>query len=318
MTTADLSVIADSEGTGWHLVEVAGDSKTISTTSTNWVNWMFYKAPPEFYGKINSVTVYAKCYAAVASIGKAKIRIKTHDTVYEGDEQTLTTTSTYYSKTWSTNPNTSSAWTMDEVIDLQIGVALKSNGSQNAYCDHVYCTVNYDAIGTTTVSILRPNGAGDVTKNAKYPTASQNYQCVDEASPNGDTDYVYYGASPYYDLYTLPTVTVGRVQWVSVITVCETTSASYTGNFDNYIKTHGTEYYHREGHKNDIVWHTFTWFWRLNPNTNETWTQSEIDDLQAGIGLSGEQYAGPCCTQLFVKVCHYRLSQGPRSGVIGL
>jgi len=309
MTTADLSVIADSEGTGWHLVEVAGDSKTISTTSTNWVNWMFYKAPPEFYGKINSVTVYAKCYAAVASIGKAKIRIKTHDTVYEGDEQTLTTTSTYYSKTWSTNPNTSSAWTMDEVIDLQIGVALISNGSQYAYCDHVYCTINYDAIGTTTVSILRPNGAGDTTGNLPYPGTSQNYQCVDEESPNGDTDYVYYGSKTSYDLYTLPTVTVGKISWVSVTTVCRLTQNA-TGIYDNnYIKTHGTTYYHSEGSKVDTVWHTYVWFWRLNPNTNETWTQSEIDDLQAGIGLEGP-LTGNRCTQVFVKVCHYRLSQG--------
>jgi len=318
MVSSDLSVIADAENAGWYKVEVADDSKTIGVIANTWGNWMFHKAPPEFYGTINSVTVYAKCWRHNSFPGsKAKIRIKTHDTVYEGSEETLTDTATYYSKTWSTNPYTGNAWTMAEVIDAQIGVALYQPQYTQVYtwCDHVYCNVDYNSIGTTTVSILRPNGAGDTTGN--NASAGSNYECVDEGSQNGDTDYVYLKASPWFDVYALPTVTVGNILWVAVITVCRSTSVENAWYFDNYIKTHNTTYYHRENDQEHKNWMTFTWFWRLNPNTGSAWTQKEINDLQAGIGLSGYTSYPNRCTQVFVKVCHYKLPSHPRSQIIG-
>jgi len=74
----------------------------------------------------------------------ARAVIKTHDTVYTGDEESTTSGFVTESYQWTTNPYTSSAWTWDEIDDLQAGVDLKTaDASDSAACTQVYVVVNY-------------------------------------------------------------------------------------------------------------------------------------------------------------------------------
>ena len=103
-------------------------------------------------GTINHVTVYARCrhWSGENQGQRAKIAIKTHNTPYEGDEETTTSSYANYSKQWATNPNTGSAWTWTEIDNLQAGVALKPANNYSAMCTQVYVEVNYGVTPKTS------------------------------------------------------------------------------------------------------------------------------------------------------------------------
>lgn len=98
-------------------------------------------------GTIDSVTVYARCKVSqLADQASLKIACKSGSTIGEGDEETLTTSYVNYSKTWTLNPDTSSAWTVSEINSLQVGVSLRepvSVGGGNSRCTQVYVKVAY-------------------------------------------------------------------------------------------------------------------------------------------------------------------------------
>lgn len=99
----------------------------------------------------------------------AKAAIKTHGTVYEGDEKTLTTSWGLFSQTWELNPFTGSAWTPSEIDDLQAGVALKSQqyfvyGSY-ASCTQLYAAVTYVDSGEDLSANSQADGLGDDLTN---------------------------------------------------------------------------------------------------------------------------------------------------------
>lgn len=96
-------------------------------------------------GVINYVTIYMVSYIT-ASGSKAKIAVKTHGTVYYGDEF-YDTSYTLRSKQYTANPYTSSAWTWDEVDALQAGVDLYAISSKGvAHCTQVYIIVTYGLV----------------------------------------------------------------------------------------------------------------------------------------------------------------------------
>jgi hypothetical protein len=62
-------------------------------------------------------------------------------------------------------------------------------------------SVNNDFLGDVRVEALLPSGAGYSTMWTA--TAGSNYQCVDEAAANGDTDYVYEATTDDIDSYAM-------------------------------------------------------------------------------------------------------------------
>jgi hypothetical protein len=83
----------------------------------------------------------------LAGIVYARAAIKTNGTVYTGSEESITG-DTFVSKSyqWTTNPNTSSAWTWSEIDALQIGADLKTfYDHDDVELTQVYIEVNYTA-----------------------------------------------------------------------------------------------------------------------------------------------------------------------------
>ena len=97
-------------------------------------------------GTINSVTVKAYMKRYVFGFDcTAKLCCKTHDTLYYSDIIQLTISYALYSKQWTTNPYTGSAWTWDEIDALLIGVGLKGEGSgYYSRCTQLWVEVNYE------------------------------------------------------------------------------------------------------------------------------------------------------------------------------
>ncbi len=75
-------------------------------------------------GTINSVTVYARLKDDVGSVSSGKISIKTNGTTYDTSAYALTTSWADKSNAWATNPQTTNAWTWDEIDALEAGVSL--------------------------------------------------------------------------------------------------------------------------------------------------------------------------------------------------
>lgn len=81
--------------------------------------------------------------------------------------------------------------------------------------------------------------------------------------------------------------------------------AAYTGYAKAAIKTHGTVYEGSEYSQTGKTFVTKSYEWTTNPATGSAWTWDEIDALQIGVSLKGEQAgAHGFCTQVYVSVAY--------------
>jgi hypothetical protein len=70
--------------------------------------------------------------------------VYTSDSEYYGEVQDLTTNYDNYSRQWTANPSTGSAWTWSEIASLQAGISLSGqNANFPAYCTQVWVEVHY-------------------------------------------------------------------------------------------------------------------------------------------------------------------------------
>ncbi len=132
-------------------------------------------------GTINGITVYAVCRAFSANINHASLKIciksgagdEAPDTATEGTEQTMSGTSyAIYSQEWATNPATGSAWTWDEIDQLQIGISLRNTYGTTNYvmrCTQVWVEVSYVS---ATAKTSDDSGAGSDSRAGDSPLAS--------------------------------------------------------------------------------------------------------------------------------------------------
>lgn len=118
-------------------------------------------------GIINNVTLYVQAANASTGSGSSALymAVKMGGTVYETSKGALGS-STLYSLAMSTNPNTSAAWTWDDIDNFQAGAKLLMNGvdKQNgagAFVYWVYAVVDYTTIpaAPTNVSATENDGS---------------------------------------------------------------------------------------------------------------------------------------------------------------
>ena len=169
---------------------------------------------------------------------------------------------------------------------------------------------DWDSVLTpvTDTLILRPNALGDENGvDVQYPDSEQHWDKVDEETADDDDTYVA-SDSPSWkeDSYHIPdhsTQTAGGdINYVEGYLVCRGTdnatqdSAYFHLRFDwvehNGISANVTPSYAPYSH-----------LWTNSPNTDITWTWSEIDGLQIGVGLrepTSGQYTR--CTQVYAEV----------------
>lgn len=132
------------------------DTNGVSTTNTEGVVDLYGLPDPSPSGTINSVTVHFRArwaYAGdivVSSYGTPQVRIG--GTTYSATAQALGGTFQGYSRAWTTNPNTKSAWTWQNINDLVAGIRLnaglygdtKNPKQGEAYCSQLWVVVDYN------------------------------------------------------------------------------------------------------------------------------------------------------------------------------
>jgi hypothetical protein len=123
-------------------------------------------------GTINYVKVYTVSRVTQAGGNDAYVHIKTNGVEYNGTTETLTTGYATYSYQWDNNPQTTAAWTWDEIDALQIGVGIRRpKRNEETRVTQVYAEVNYSAYeptGTITSTNLLSGETVVSTDNFTY------------------------------------------------------------------------------------------------------------------------------------------------------
>jgi hypothetical protein len=105
---------------------------------------------------INSVTVKAYCKKVITGTDENNVTIRPlisiSDTRYYGAAQNLTTSTALYTKSWTVNPATSSAWSWTNIDNLIAGLELTShridkNNNVDAICYQLWVEVDYGGGG---------------------------------------------------------------------------------------------------------------------------------------------------------------------------
>lgn len=162
-----------------------------------------------------------------------------------------------------------------------------------------------------TTETLRPNAAGDVTQLA--PSAAPNWECVNEAVANGDTDYVQNATAntTLYDLYNIPDSAIPVGSTINSVTIYWTakkmavpSTRAISGY--SYIKTEATEYQGTQTALTTSYVERNTAY-ALNPKTGLAWTLAELNALQIGVLLGNNylddlHFAYGICTQVYVVI----------------
>ncbi|MCP4584288.1 MAG: hypothetical protein GY839_21965 [candidate division Zixibacteria bacterium] len=119
------------------------DDATIVIRASSSYSYDLYSLenPADTSGSVVSVTVYCR---AKRTKNQGSIMPETYigSTKYSGAEQSLTDSYADYSHTWVVNPNSSVAWTWQDVINLEAGVSIKGQNSNfPAYCTQVWVEI---------------------------------------------------------------------------------------------------------------------------------------------------------------------------------
>lgn len=144
-------------------------------------------------------------------------------------------------------------------------------------------SANNDFMGDVRVAALLPSGAGNVS--GWTPSSGANYTTVDEASANGDTDYVETSTATTKDTYAmgdLPTVPTA-VKGIQIVTQDRKTDAG-TRTLRHVVRRSSTDYESADLVMTDSFQMHAT-IRELDPSTSAAWTESGINAMEAGIKL---------------------------------
>ena len=163
MTSVILRPNSDVLTTGWLKTEadyhscvdevVADGDSTYVSREGGGVHLRLGLPNPDLAGVISKVSIYITCRSRSSTYkGTVKTLIRTHSTDYLGNAQTpVVAPYTLYSTEYTVNPNTSNAWTWDEIDALECGL-YGSAGVEGEFpdfifhpirCTQVYVTVEY-------------------------------------------------------------------------------------------------------------------------------------------------------------------------------
>lgn len=152
---------------------------------------------------------------------------------------------------------------------------------------------------TSASEILRPIGNGN--RNELIVSGCvNNFECVNEVTADDDATYLSgSGGSWKIDTYELANHSTGSGAIDSVVIHIRCTGPGAQKEAGTYIHANGNDV---QGTQIDLssvsTWTDYQTTYASNPVTGSAWTWSEIDNIEAGIGLRKESQ----CTQVWIEV----------------
>lgn len=141
--------------------------------------------------------------------------------------------------------------------------------------------------GTDSV-ILRPNGSGDEDEISNRTGCAANWQCVDEVTADDAVSQVYENSNNWaLDQYALSDPSASSCSIVSVTVYCRAMRDQTQGDIRPAIHTNGSDYYGTTASLTNS-WANYSHTWTTNPNTGTAWTWANINSLEAGARIRGQ------------------------------
>jgi hypothetical protein len=151
--------------------------------------------------------------------------------------------------------------------------------------------------------ILRPDGVGNF--DDLIPSSGAGWQCVDETTADDNTSYVERPDNSWADdVYRLPDPASQSCAPISVTVYIRCKREHTQGDCRAVIRIGGNIY---TGTTNALTttWTDYSHSWNTNPSTGVAWTWSDINNLQAGVDLRGQNSNfSAFCTQVWVVVTY--------------
>ena len=170
----------------------------------------------------------------------------------------------------------------------QVGFGQSGVGEAGGYIDDFYVcdgtgATNNDFLGDIRVQSILPSGAGNTTQMT--PSAGSNYACVDEAAPNGDTDYVSETTAGEKDTYAFGnlTSTSGTIKGVQVLINARKDDAGSRSIAPVYRPV-STDYDGTTVSVSDSYAYLRE-ITEVSPATSAAWTIAEINGAEFGVTL---------------------------------
>jgi len=150
--------------------------------------------------------------------------------------------------------------------------------------------------------VLRPNAAGALSNLTRSGCAA-NWQCVSEISPDDDATRVERRSNSYAtDVYNFQDSSFATCPILGVTVYCRARLTQSTGAVKPAVRISGTLY---EGTEQNLTtaYANYSYQWLTNPATSAAWSWSEVNNLEAGLSLHGQNAAFPAyCTQVWMEV----------------
>ena len=145
--------------------------------------------------------------------------------------------------------------------------------------------VNNDFLGDVTVTALLPTGAGATT--GWTPSTGSNYSCVDEASPNDDTDYVSATAVDTKDTYAFDDVPAGSVIKAAQVVSAQRKENEGPGKIKHVVRSSSTDYDQAEQGIGGAVYSFLRSVVEVDPATSAAWSESAFNAAEFGVKKTG-------------------------------
>ena len=254
------------------------------------------------HGAVKSVEIRVRLGGWDSSLEKYKIglRIGSSGTKYYDttDGTTFSDSYAWYSYTWTTNPNTSDAWTWTNVQNLQPIIALALGHAYDGYADCLELEVVVHYVSSTGYLIIRPDGDDTATSFSTHNcTGTDHADCINDQDTSNS--YLNYGvsASSAEELYTFgnPTHTGDICDIVFRVYGAQWNAGTYaTQQF--VVKTGAvTSYGSNLAFTGTDSWHTEQW---REDAVARGWTWTKVDDLVTGLKIYNSSTGG-CSTWFY-------------------
>lgn len=145
------------------------------------------------------------------------------------------------------------------------------------------------------------------TQLTPYPVGRENWDCVDEVSPD-DTDYVKSSTvAEKKDLYSTPSPNIPAGSHIVSVTVYWRARYVYDTAYGRpRIRALGQSVTEGTAQTLTSAWVNRNQTWTTNPQTGNPWTVNEVNDLDIGVGLLVSLGEGETaeCSQLYAEISY--------------
>lgn len=171
------------------------------------------------------------------------------------------------------------------------------NGS--AYVDRVFLgpIYNYYNLYVDDFYIADDEFKGDCEVKTFYPDAdgnsadfsrsggSNDFECVDEAQCNEDTDYIYSDTLNHKSIFGITTGAMATIKGIQVNNICRIDQAG-TRQITPIIRSNSTDYSGTETDNISADFKVYHEIWETDPDDSNAWTQAKLEAAEFGLEIT--------------------------------